>query len=308
MLIPVFNVGEYVNDALNSILNQTYENLEIIVVDDGSSDDTFEKVQLISHSDHRLKLFRNPKNVKIVDTLNKAFSLSSGEYIARMDGDDISDPARLETKLRFLMGNPHIDMVGCSVRRIDSEGYVTGQATFYSNEKFIVEACKYTTPICHIWLARRSVYVLLNAYRNIPGAEDYDFCLRAISSGLRLTNIENYYGYDVRIGRVGNTSSQIGGRQRLLQKYVYELYLQRLSVGSDTFNEISMEASISQSLVSQLLFNISSWSLARLLNRRSVIDYTLSPFFAISIFLSPLHIRYLVSRIKYRLLKRNLGK
>ena len=65
VLIPVFNVGEYVNDALNSILNQTYENLEIIVVDDGSSDDTFEKVQLISHSDHRLKLFRNPKNVKI---------------------------------------------------------------------------------------------------------------------------------------------------------------------------------------------------------------------------------------------------
>ena len=60
-----------------------------------------------------------------------------------------------------------------------------------------------------------------------------------------------------------STLSQIGGRPRLLQKYVYELYIQRLSVGSDTFNEISMEASISQSLVSQLLFNISSWSLCR---------------------------------------------
>ena len=96
VIIPVYNVEKYVKEAIQSIQNQTYINLEIIVIDDGSSDKTYTIVEELARNDERIKLYKNEKNLKIVKTLNRALSLANGENIARMDGDDISALDRIE--------------------------------------------------------------------------------------------------------------------------------------------------------------------------------------------------------------------
>jgi glycosyltransferase involved in cell wall biosynthesis len=90
VIIPTYNVENYIIDSVNSIINQTYKNIEIIIVDDNSNDNTFKILNSLKELDSRIKLYKNNKNLKIVNTLNFAISVSSGEYIARMDGDDIS--------------------------------------------------------------------------------------------------------------------------------------------------------------------------------------------------------------------------
>lgn len=121
VLIPVYNVEAFVKEAILSICNQSYKNIEIIVVDDCSTDNTYNIVAELVPNDARIKLFKNNKNSKIVKTLNFALEQSKGDFIARMDGDDISAPQRLEKQLNFLLKHPQYALVGSHVTTIDSK-------------------------------------------------------------------------------------------------------------------------------------------------------------------------------------------
>jgi glycosyltransferase involved in cell wall biosynthesis len=224
VLIPVYNVEIYVADAIQSILNQSYKNIEIIVVDDCSTDNTFEIVNDLSRLDKRLFVYKNEINLKISKNLNKAYSLSHGEFILRMDGDDVSSLDRIAVKLDFFKKNPHIDIVGCSTNTISHDGFFLSKNKLIENESYLNDLLRFATPLKHIWLAKRIVYDVLNGYRDIPGVEDYDFLLRAKYHGFRFTNISDYYGYDVRIGRGGATIDTFGYKQLVLKKLVYQDY------------------------------------------------------------------------------------
>ncbi len=256
VLIPAYNVEKYIKEAVVSIQNQTYKNLEIIVVDDGSTDDTFNIVKVLAEGDSRIKLLRNDVNSKIVKTLNKAYQISRGSYIARMDGDDISEPDRIEKKVTFLENNPSISLVGCSVNAISEDGTVLSQTVKSKNIKLLDKLKKYSTPVFHIWVARREAYEKLNGYRELSGVEDYDFLLRMSSSGLFYSNLEEYFGYNIRIDRKGNTKDLIGLKQILLHKYAYNLYLQRLKYGCDDFGG-DIDDKMVVSSFSQKIYNFS---------------------------------------------------
>ena len=92
VLMPVYNVEKYLQEAIESILNQTYSNFEFLIINDGSSDKSGEIIN--SYNDSRIVYLQNNKNKGLVYTLNYGISLAKGEYIARMDGDDISLPDR----------------------------------------------------------------------------------------------------------------------------------------------------------------------------------------------------------------------
>lgn len=94
-----------------------------------------------------------------------------------MDGDDISVFDRIENKVKFLEENQEFDLVGCSMKAIDTAGKNIGQTIHFSNQNLLLESLEYVTPVSHIWLARKSVYDKLNGYREISGVEDYDFLL-----------------------------------------------------------------------------------------------------------------------------------
>lgn len=122
VVMPVYNGEDYVKEAIESILNQTFRNFEFIIIDDGSTDTTPEI--LSSFNDSRIKIFRNASNLKIANSLNKGIGNASGKYIARMDSDDIAYPERLQRQVKFLERNPSIGLVGTSVRLFGTQNRI----------------------------------------------------------------------------------------------------------------------------------------------------------------------------------------
>ena len=238
ILMPTYTVERYVEEAVRSILSQAYQNFELIIVDDCSTDDTFEILQNLAKEDHRIVLERNEKNSKICITLNKAWSMAKGDFIARMDGDDVSLPERLEVLKQFLDDHSDIDLVGSQVISINEDGDTISQKQYLRTPDFIKRGNQYGPAIVHIWMARRKVYEALNGYRNIPYAEDYDFLLRGESAGFKYANVEEYL-YKVRI-RSGNTGSANGLKQRKTKDFVYKVNHQ--SGNSENIEELYNEA------------------------------------------------------------------
>lgn len=112
VLMPVYNTTEeYLRAAIESILNQTYKDFEFIIINDGSTINNVKDV-IFSYNDERIIYIENETNLGLIKTLNKGISLTKGEYIARMDSDDISKPKRLEVMLDFMEKNPDVGAVG----------------------------------------------------------------------------------------------------------------------------------------------------------------------------------------------------
>jgi glycosyltransferase involved in cell wall biosynthesis len=300
VLIPTYNVEKYVEEAVRSIISQTYSNLEIIIVDDCSKDRTFEILDKLRLSDNRIKLFRNDVNKKIVDTLNFAFLKSKGEFIARMDGDDVSCPSRIAEKFEFLKQNSDIDLVGCQPISIDELGNTLNEHKLFTDERLIYKSLMLTSPVLHIWLARRAVYEKLKGYRISP-TEDYDFLLRMRTSGFRFTNIDKAL-YKVRI-RKGNTLTTQGLKQRKAFNYARELYKQRLKNGTDSYSYEGYCKAVKTSVVGNYLFSLSVGLLNRAVKNKSknrLLSYFLILF---SAFFSIYQVQYLLLLFKLNRLK-----
>jgi glycosyltransferase involved in cell wall biosynthesis len=109
ILLPTFNAGNNLFLAVKSILNQSFKNWTLLILDDGSTDNSLEKINNLS--DERIKIFKNKINKGISYRLNQGIKFSNTKYIARMDSDDISFPDRLEKQFNFLEKNKDIDLV-----------------------------------------------------------------------------------------------------------------------------------------------------------------------------------------------------
>nr|CCA24176.1 glycosyl transferase family 2 putative [Albugo laibachii Nc14] len=115
VIIPAHNAEHYVENAMRSIMNQTYENLEIIVIDDASTDSTRNIIESLMKEDDRVHLVKNSKKLGVAVALNAGFANAKGAYFARMDADDISMPERIAKQVAFLEKNPNIDILGTSI-------------------------------------------------------------------------------------------------------------------------------------------------------------------------------------------------
>jgi len=116
VLMPVYNGREYLREAVDSILGQGYSDYEFIIIDDGSTDES-EKV-ILSYRDERIRFISHEENVGLPSTLNKGMELAAGEYIVRMDQDDISLPERIEKQVRFMDNHPETGVCGTWIRYI----------------------------------------------------------------------------------------------------------------------------------------------------------------------------------------------
>ena len=112
--MPVYNAGNYLDESIPSILNQDYKNIEFIIVDDGSNDNSREIIQKWMNVDSRTRYFFR-MNTGISDSLNLGISKAKGKYIARMDADDISLPGRFEEQIGFMEENS-LDICGTSIQ------------------------------------------------------------------------------------------------------------------------------------------------------------------------------------------------
>ncbi len=143
--MPVYNGELYLDDAIDSILGQTFKNFEFIIINDGSKDKTEEII--LSYKDDRICYLKNEINLQIVKSLNKSIRLSKGKYIARMDADDISLPNRIEKQINFMEKNPDIDVCGTWMRIMDNTG---NKKWVYPKEHDEIKAhLLFNTPISH---------------------------------------------------------------------------------------------------------------------------------------------------------------
>ena len=183
---------DYLKESIGSILNQTFKDFELIIVDDCSSDNSGEILKEFALADNRVKLIWNEKNLGLPKALNVAIANACGEYIARMDTDDVSLPDRFEKQIEYIENNG-LDLVGSETNRMDENGdiYLEGANKSYSSET-ISEMLTLTDCVAHpTWFARRGVFLELNGYRDIKSCEDYDFLLRARRMGFRIGITDN---------------------------------------------------------------------------------------------------------------------
>lgn len=179
VLMAVYNGEKFVAQSINSILQQTFSNLELIVIDDASSDNT--PTILKSYQDKRLKIYTNPHNLGLTKTLNRGLGLVQGKYIARMDADDISVPNRIEKQVIFMEQNPDVGLLGGWIRNFDDEGsHVWQLAT--AHEQI---ACKllFTTQMVHgTAFFRRAILDEqgINYNENFLTSQDYELWTRLI--------------------------------------------------------------------------------------------------------------------------------
>ena len=120
VLMPVYNAEKYVGEAIESILNQTFTDFEFLIINDGSTDKSLEVIK--SYTDPRIKIINNESNLGLSHTLSKGIEHSQGEYIARMDADDISLSVRLEKQIAFMDSHQHIGICGSWIQCFDESG------------------------------------------------------------------------------------------------------------------------------------------------------------------------------------------
>jgi len=185
IIMPVFNAGRFLVGALDSILKQTYENWELIAVDDASSDNSFLILQHYANFDNRIKVFKNIRNLGVSKTANFAVSQSKGEFIARMDADDIMYPERIRGQTGFLLRNPRVIVVGGQVKLIDESGKKLGDKRFPLEHKKIYEMLYTAMPVQQgaMLVKRTALPKNFEWYNGVRVAEEVKLFFRLIRFG-----------------------------------------------------------------------------------------------------------------------------
>jgi glycosyltransferase involved in cell wall biosynthesis len=183
VLMPVYNNEKFLRESVDSILNQTFKDFEFIIINDGSTDRT--KKILNAYKDFRIRVIDNDKNIGITRSLNKGLGLAKGEYIARMDGDDISLPERLERQVKFLENNPKVVLLGNWVEIIDGDGNLRSITRYPTNHCFITWIFLFKTCLAHPTVMYRKKEVLkINGYNSMLSyTQDYDLWVRLSKIG-----------------------------------------------------------------------------------------------------------------------------
>lgn len=195
VIMPVYNGSAFVAEAIESILRQTYKNIEVIIVDDASSDDTWKillKYKRINPG--KIKLIRLKENLgKGGDAAaNIAFMHSKGEFVARTDADDIALPGRIEKQVEFMQKHTQYAVVGSNAHVINSSGEVVGEKKVPLKHEEIYEAYFTFHPMINptIMVRKSLINDHANLYRNDnPTNNDYLSFMRLISQGAKFTNL-----------------------------------------------------------------------------------------------------------------------
>ena len=131
VVMPAYNAAEYLDEAIRSILNQTFRDFEFIIINDGSTDDSISILDKQQKLDSRIRVYHQ-ENQGMIAALNRGCRLARGKYIARMDADDISLPGRLEKQLKYMERHPQIGILGTWIYSIDKNGFEKSSlASFY---------------------------------------------------------------------------------------------------------------------------------------------------------------------------------
>lgn len=233
VVLPVYNAEKYVEASIHSLLRQTYDNLEIIVVDDGSTDQSSKLIQDFAAASRQVRYLRK-ENSGIVDALNLGLSHATGEFIARQDADDISMPNRIERQLTYLYQHPECVAVSSGFFDIDADGELTGARHIpHDPEKADYTSYPASEPyLAHPFLMMRTETMRKFGYRHVHHAEDADLYWRAQKTGV-LFNMPECLGFYRKHADSVSGRSVINGRLQAVFSQLCAISAVRVDLGRE---------------------------------------------------------------------------
>jgi len=252
VILPVYNGEEFLQDAIDSILNQSFLDFELVIIDDGSKDRSLEIIN--SYTDPRIKLVQNVSNLGLVGALNSGISVAKGRYLARQDADDLSHKDRL--KLQYLsMEELGADICGTAWAQMNPDGSILSVKEIPLSEDTIFACLATTVPFPHGSVMMRSSFIKKHQlkYETIQIAEDYYLWIRFAQFGGLFSNINKcLYFYrlhpkslsSIKKNLYGHSAKQIRRiftKQNVLRS---TKVLEKLSKNSDVINTLNYRETI----------------------------------------------------------------
>ena len=194
VILPVYNAGKYLRDSIESILNQSYKNFELIIINDGSKDESLNVIEEYKQNDERIIVI-NRENRGLIASLNEGIEKSRGNYIARMDQDDISLENRLEIQYEYMKDN-NLDICGGDYLEIDENSVIIVKRSVFQNDYEILLTMASNVPFAHPsvmikkdFLKSNKLVYGMNGHRE---AEDLDLWINMYNNGARFGNVDDY--------------------------------------------------------------------------------------------------------------------
>ena len=243
VIMSAYNAENFIADTIRSILDQTYGNWEFIIINDCSSDNTTQIVEQFSDNDPRIKLIHNKENLGLTRSLNIGIKHAEGEFIARLDADDTSEPLRLEKQVNFLSTHPHTVLVGSGAHLIDASGHKIGEMNVISRDSIIRRLMTHVNLFTHSSiLIRRGAIEDVGCYREkFRYTQDYDLILR-LSDKYMLSNIPE----PLIRWRTSGTSQTMQHHtlQRIYADIAREFAFERKEKGYDSYDSMDVDEKI----------------------------------------------------------------
>ena len=193
LIMSVYNGEDYLSEAIESVLNQTFTDFELIVINDCSTDKTYEILKRFAELDKRVKVHTNEVNLRLPSSLNKAISYAQGKYIARMDADDICLPERLEKQYKFMENNPSVALSSCRFMTLKNGLVSSGGCGGKSDNESIKALLLVTNPILHPGIIAKTDAIRSLGYdKNFTCTEDMELWTRFVMAGYDIEIMPEY--------------------------------------------------------------------------------------------------------------------
>ena len=228
LIMSVYNGEDYLAEAIESVLSQTFEDFELIIINDCSTDKTGEILAEFEKADDRVKVHTNEVNLRLPSSLNKAMALAQGKYIARMDADDICLPERLERQYKFMEENPDVALSSCRFMTIKNGVIASGGGGGRFDSQSIKALLLVTNPILHPGIiAKAEVIKSLGYDKEFTCTEDMELWTRFVLAGQRVEILPEYLMiYRLHDKQITGTTLEKQHREiKMVQsKYLAELF------------------------------------------------------------------------------------
>lgn len=223
IIMGIYNCADTLKEAIDSIVQQTYHDWELIMCDDGSQDNTYKIAEKFLEKYENIIVFQNERNMGLNYTLNRCLEKANGKYIARMDGDDISLPTRLEKEVAFLDQHREYAIVSTNMIYFDENGeWGRSNMLEFPKKEDLVKA----TPFCHApCMVRREAYEKVKGYsvnKKLLRMEDYHLWFKMYSAGYKGHNLQEAL-YKMRDDR--NATQRRKFKYRINEAYVKRLIM-----------------------------------------------------------------------------------
>ncbi len=239
VIMSVYNGEEYLAQTIESVINQTFENWELVVINDCSKDSTAEILGKYCAEDERIKVYSNEVNLRLPASLNKAISLCRGKYIARMDADDICMPERFEKQYEFMEKNPEISLSSCRFLTLKNGVYSSGGCGSRCDNEAIRAMLLVANPILHPGvIAKADVMKSLLYDTTRTCTEDLELWTRFAMNNLKMEILPEYLLiYRLHDKQITSTTLEKQHKEVLeIQDVYYGNLLEKLDAESKKFH------------------------------------------------------------------------